>query len=407
MRILFIGAHFPRPANTTNGVWALAQVSALRDAGHQLQVISPVPAIPRWVSRLLRRGSSADCPPSYDWNGITAHYIRWAYFPVGPLAKWSRRWPNIFIPAAWLLSRHRLLDRAVGFAPDVVLAHHAQIGGYMARRVAARLSVPFFIVDHDFAEIEQCATSASRRRHYRSALAGVGQWIAVSNRMRESMARIFPNIASCTVYNGGADIPAEVLRAPRPPADRTFTVVLSACFLYKRKRVPLLVRAFDRVATAHPEALLILIGDGEDHPAVAAAVAQAGARGRIRFLGGLNHRDTLQQMVWCDVFANVGVDEPFGVVLAEAMSAGKPIVWCKDGGMSDLAVDGTHGLSVEPDSESAIAQALDRLLSQPAARTRMAEAARALAHTRLTWSLNAAQLVSLFRAAAAGSRTSP
>lgn len=83
------------------------------------------------------------------------------------------------------------------------------------------------------------------------------------------------------------------------------------------------------------------------------------------------------------------------------MSAGKPIVFASDGGITDVAKDAVHGLSVEPgDRPSAIA-ALDRLLSDPELRARLGRGASGLA-AQLTWAENARNISELFQAAIEG-----
>jgi glycosyltransferase involved in cell wall biosynthesis len=399
MRILFFGAHFPRPNNTTIGTWALSQVRALKEAGHEVRVIAPVAAIPRLVSRILGRGSSAVCPARHDWSGIEAFYVRWPVYPVGPPAKLLRKYPGIFVTLGWMAGARRFLSLARRFAPDVVFAHHGQLGGFVAARVARSLGVPYFITEHNFNDIESCADDASRRTHYLAATRGIGSWIAVSNRMRDSMQRIFPAVRSVTVHNGADVIPAELHDVPKPAHLAGRLVVLCATFFYKRKNVPLLIQAFDSIAKQHPSANLVVIGDGEDRQAVHAAFERALHRSQITLLGALPHRDVLQHMIWCDVFVNIGVDEPFATVFSEAMMAGRPIIFSSDGGITDVVQDGTQGLAVAPGDSASVAEALDRLLTDTGLRSRLGASARVLANGKLTWTKNAENILTLFRGA--------
>jgi glycosyltransferase involved in cell wall biosynthesis len=399
MRILFFGAHFPRPNNPTIGTWALSQVTALRDAGNEVKVISPVAAIPAFVSKILRRGTSALCPPRHGWNGIETEYIRWPVFPVGPMAKWLKQWPGLFVNAAWRLSSRRFLHSAARFEPDVVFAHHGQLSGFIAAKVARQFKIPFFVTEHNFADIESCATNLKRKRHYRATIQGISRWIAVAERMRIDMNEVFPDAPAITVHNGAEQIPEEVRATPRPAELAGREVVLCATFFYPRKNVPLLIRSFDRIADKHPNALLLVIGGGDDEKGVTAAAQAATHRSRIILLGALPHAKVLQYMVWCDVFAHIGVDEPFGTVFSEAMMAGKPIIYCTDGGVTDVVVDGCHGLGVEPGSARSAEMALERLLSDSALRSRLGSAAGALANTQLTWQRNAKDMSALFAAA--------
>jgi len=398
MRILFFGAHFPRPNNPTIGTWALSQISALRALGHEIRVVSPVPAVPVLATKILGRGTSALCPPRHTWGDVEARYIPWTVYPVGPLSGTFHRRPGWFVKPAWMLTSRRFLAIAAEYRPDVIYAHHGQLAGFVAARVARKLGIPFFITEHDFDEIEACADNEPRREFFLEVTKDIGAWIAVANRMRASMNRIFPGVPAVTVHNGAEPVPREMASVPRPPSFAGRIVVLCVTFMYKRKNVPLLIEAFDSIADRHPEAMLAVGGDGDDMPAVRAALEKARHGSQIVLLGALKHREVMQYMAWCDVFALIGGDEPFATVFSEAMSAGKPIVFASDGGITDVAKDGIHGLSVVPgDARTAVA-ALDRLLGDAELRAQLGRAAYELA-SELTWAQNARNVSDLFQAA--------
>jgi glycosyltransferase involved in cell wall biosynthesis len=398
MRILFFGAHFPRPNNATIGTWALSQVSALRALGHEIKVVSPVPAVPVLATKILGRGTSALCPPRHTWGDIEALYIPWVVYPVGPLSKTFHRRPGLFVRPAWMLTSREFLSIAADYAPDVIFAHHGQLAGFVAARVARRLEIPFFITEHDFDEIDVCAQNTRRRDFYREVTTGIGAWIAVADRMRASMNRIFPGVPAVTIHNGAEPVPREMAAVPRPAAFVGRVVVLCVTFMYKRKNVPLLIEAFDSIADRYPDALLAIGGDGDDMPAVRSALDNARHGSQILLLGALKHREVMQYMAWCDVFALIGGDEPFATVFSEAMSAGKPIVFASDGGITDVAKDGVHGFSVEPGDAPSAVSALDRLLADAGLRERLGRNAAALAG-ELTWAQNARNVSTVFETA--------
>jgi glycosyltransferase involved in cell wall biosynthesis len=68
--------------------------------------------------------------------------------------------------------------------------------------------------------------------------------------------------------------------------------------------------------------------------------------------------------------------EPFGLVSLEAMSAGRPVVASRTGGIIDIVADGETGLLVQPGDPSALQQAIERLLADPDLRNRMGQAAQ-------------------------------
>jgi glycosyltransferase involved in cell wall biosynthesis len=267
--------------------------------------------------------------------------------------------------------------------------------------MARKFRVPFFITEHDFDEIETCATNPARRRFYLDLVPGISGWVCVADRMRDAMNRIFPGIPAITVHNGADRIPNELMTVPRPAAWAARTLILCVGFFYKRKNMPLLIESFDRIAAKHPDALLIVVGDGDEKQAVIAAHEKAKNRAQIVLLGSLGHREVLQHMVWSDFFALIGGDEPFATVFTEAMMAGKPIVFASDGGITDVVTHGVQGLSVTAGNGDSAAAALDKMLSDKGFRERSGLAASKLANEQLTWPQNALNMTRLFEHAIA------
>jgi glycosyltransferase involved in cell wall biosynthesis len=215
--------------------------------------------------------------------------------------------------------------------------------------------------------------------------------------MREEIERLFPSTRVVVAYNG-ADLAEESLSSnPRPAETRDRVVVFSAAHLYFRKGMPLLVEAFSRIADRHPDAVLRIAGDGEDRPALEAAVEASAAADRIDLLGRMPHHRVLQELAWADVFALIGWDEPLAVAFLEAMAAGTPVLACNDGGLAHVVTSGDEALLVPPHDVEAAAAALDRLLGDERLRARIGLAAEALVENSYTWDANAQTLLVAFR----------
>ncbi len=75
-----------------------------------------------------------------------------------------------------------------------------------------------------------------------------------------------------------------------------------------------------------------------------------------------------------DVQAVPSPAEPFGLVLLEAMAQGVPVVAAAGGGVPEIVRDGTDGLLVPSGDADALADALDRVLTGPDLRARLAAA---------------------------------
>lgn len=398
MRALFIASYFPRPNNTLMGTWALGQAQALLRQGVEVRVLSPVPAVPRLVGR-VKGGSSWECPPSHTWGDLDVLYPRWPYYPVGPLRGWIDHNPARALRFAFPRIR-AVIERVVQqFRPDVIHAHHAQVGGYLARRIFDKWGIPYIVTDHSLEEIASCQGNPGRQRHFERVLQRAGSWVAPSSRLEREMNSVFPGVSTQVVHNGTDPIPGELMQTVRPDGLRGKKVVFCASFFYRIKNVPLLVGAFATAARAYPDAVLRIAGDGDDAPAVFQAIRESGCPERIELLGRLPHRQVLQELVWCDVFASVGVSETFATVFLEAAAAGRPAIYASDGGITDVLEDRVHGLAVPPNNADATAKALSELLGDEELRARMAKSASGLFESALTWDRNAIAMKAVLAAA--------
>lgn len=98
-------------------------------------------------------------------------------------------------------------------------------------------------------------------------------------------------------------------------------------------------------------------------------VEREGLTEQVRFLGF--REDVPALMVGCNVVCHASRFEPFGMVIAEAMAAGRPVVASDVSGPRESVVEGETGYLVPPGDAAALAQRLERLLSDPAERARL------------------------------------
>ena len=131
---------------------------------------------------------------------------------------------------------------------------------------------------------------------------------------------------------------------------------------------PALLHAFARLAPAHPAAVLVLVGDGESRPAIAALAERLGLAARVRFLGHRDDVPALLPALHAIVLPSRGEGLPRALV--EAMAAGVPAVGTRAGGIVELLADGA-GLLVDVGDVEGLAGALGRLLADPALRAEL------------------------------------
>ncbi|WP_102108762.1 glycosyltransferase family 4 protein [Oceaniglobus roseus] len=169
--------------------------------------------------------------------------------------------------------------------------------------------------------------------------------------------------------------------APKPQPPR----ILSVGQLVPRKGHDILLRALATLTDLDWQAEIV---GGATDPACARDLERLcddlGLSDRVAFTGSLSPETLAARYAAATLFALATRYEGYGMVFAEALAAGLPIVTCAAGAVPDTVPEGT-GLLVPPDDADAFAEALRRLLSDRESRTAFAAAADAAGHALPTW----------------------
>lgn len=289
----------------------------------------------------------------------------------------------------------RVLD---GWRPDLV--HGAVMEGTtLGLAVAKRFRVPLLM--------EETSDPANRRpmghRLVRLVAAGAKRCVAVSPAVgRYLTADLGVSASKVQVLVNGVPRPS-----PSTAADvqqlreqlgigRDDPVIGTVCRLFDdHKRVTDLVAAFDALQPGPRPSHLVIVGDGRDQQLIADAAAATAAAPRIHLVGRQHPADPYYALM--DIFAITSSREAFGLVAAEAMRAGLPVVATDVGGLADIVVDEVTGLLVPPRRPDRVAAALQRLVDDPALRERMGAAGRQRADEEYSVERYLAEVEALYR----------
>lgn len=165
--------------------------------------------------------------------------------------------------------------------------------------------------------------------------------------------------------------------------------------LEKRKGLKYLLRAWPEVRAAVSGVRLVVVGDGRALAGYREWTTRQGLDD-IVFTGHVPREDLPRFYHSCDVFCVPSTgDESFGVVLLEAMAAGKPIVTTDIPGYREVLSSGQEGLMVPAKDSEALAATLIHLLDHPGLRRLMGWAGAQTAR-RYSWDRVAAQVLEYY-----------
>lgn len=168
--------------------------------------------------------------------------------------------------------------------------------------------------------------------------------------------------------------------------------------LSPEKAIDTLLAATRRVVAAIPSLTLLIVGDGPLEDDLRRQARELGLENAVRFLGFRPDVSVLMRLM--DVFILPSRMESVGLVLLEAMAAGRPVVATTVGAIPEYVDQDRTGLLAPPDDPEALAGAIQRLLDDPALRTRLGAAGRVKAEAHFTLDRMVTQTIQLYCEAA-------
>ena len=184
------------------------------------------------------------------------------------------------------------------------------------------------------------------------------------------------------------------LDAAFPPGHPT---VLTVSRLMDRKGIDRVIEAMPSIVRSVPGTRYVIVGDGGDMDRLHSLVSKSAVRGAITFLGPLTGDKKFECYRRCDVFAMPSREDSFPIVFPEANAFGKPVIGGRSGGVPDAITHEANGLLVDPNSVDEIADAITRLLENPAEGHRLGANGRRRVENEFTWKASAAALLAVVR----------
>lgn len=292
-------------------------------------------------------------------------------FPV------HRRPTKVLLPTPQTAARAAELMRRYG--ADRVLISAAAPLGLLAERLRAEAHR---IVAVSHGHEVWWARAPGTRRTLRRIGAATDHLTWVSEFTRDAIAPALEPIDRARMRRLSPPVDPAVF-APTPPPAAAAKVVVSAGRFVAQKGFDTLLESWRLVLADHPEATLLIAGDGPQAAALMRRRNRLGLADRVRFLGPRPHPRMPELFALGSVFALpvrtrlAGLNpEGFGLVFAEAAASGLAVVAGDSGGAGETLVPGRTGLLIEPDDPRGLAAALSGLLADPDRAAAMGRAGR-------------------------------
>ena len=343
MHVLFIPSWYPTTAAPGAGPFFVDQGVALSMLGAEVGVCYPelrslhTLALPS----LLQNHFQWTCADERD-----VHVVRWHGWNV----------PSARVRAGLFVEECRraywIYERRFG-RPDIIHAQSTLWGGVAAMRLSAETGIPFLVTEHSSAYarhlihpwewpwMERCFRASS-------PAACVSSFLADELRIAlpDVSFTVIPNMVDAAFFA----LPA----AARGNLKQSFLTVAS---LNQNKRIDVLLEAFALYRQPGGRWKLEIGGDGPLRQQLMQQVVRLHLEESVRFLGQLTRVQVREAMWRASVFVLPSRVETFGLVVAEALATGLPVIATRCGGPESILTP-DDGLLVEPDDHVALANAL-------------------------------------------------
>jgi glycosyltransferase involved in cell wall biosynthesis len=382
VRVLFVTHSFPRFRGDAAGAFILRLARALAEGGTEVRVLAP----------------SAPQLANVDTiDGIAVRRFRYAPKKWETLAYTGTMAEQVGdsfrgkAALAGMLSRGALAVRsaAAEFAPDVIHAHWWFPAGLLA--FGSLSSKPLVTTMHG-SDVRLARRSVWAPVLFRRVMARSSAVTAVSGYLASEAKSMAP----------GLDVAVE----PMPVNVELFSPLTGAVagprspdrFLFvgrlnEQKGIALLLEA---LAASGLGASLDVVGDGDGRAALESRARALGVAARVRWLGAQSQEQLVPLYRAATAVVVPSEGEGLGLVAVEAQLCETPVIAFRSGGLPDVVSDGTTGLLTPPGDISALAAAMDAMLTRDDRGASLGKAGRDAALARFSPNVVASHYASIY-----------
>lgn len=368
LRVLTFSTLFPSSVRQGHGIFVETRLRELVASGQvESRVIAPVPWFFSSDPRFGEYARVASTPARETRNGLDVQHPRYFLPP-----KVGMNIAPFTIALGARSAVQRLLDE--GFDFDVIDAHYYYPDGVAAALLARHFQKPFTVTARgtDLNLIPQYSLPRRMMQWAASRAAGsIGVCAALVDVLRGWA--IPPD--RLHVMRNGVDLIR--FRPVLQDAARTelgltgSPLLVSVGYLIERKGHHIAIDALAQLLPTHPDARLIIIGDGEERAKLQSLCQSLGVQSRVTFTGALPNVELYKWYSAADVMILASSREGWANVLLESLACGTPVVAARIWGTPEVVADDVAGRLVDQRDGTAFAQAICALLANYPDRSRV------------------------------------
>ncbi len=352
--VMFTNTYLPHVGGVARSVKTLED--ECRKRGHEVRVVAPESAHAEESPDVLR------VPAIQNFNG-SDFCVRLPF-------------PNV------------IRDFVEDFKPDLIHSHHPFLLGDAALREAWKLRVPVVFTHHTLYEQYTHYVPLDSAALKRVAIQLATEYCNLCNEIIAPSESIKKLLTERGVVVPIEDIPTGIDTFVFSSANRNHyrekigatnndCVIGHIGRLAHEKNLPFIAEAVQAYLQKNDRCYFLLVGDGSEKEALTSMFEKEIAGGKVVLTGSLGGSDLADAYAAMDIFVFASQSETQGMVLAEAMSAGVPVVALDGPGVREIMINDENGILLNGDATAdEFSQAIERLAEDPGLRKRFGENAK-------------------------------
>ncbi len=399
IRLLTFSTLYPSSVRPGHGIFVETRLRELLASGEvEVRVVAPVPWFFSTHPRFGEYARMARIPARETHNGIDVLHPRYLLPP-----KIGMTVAPFTLAAGAIAAVRRLLTE--GYEFDAIDAHYYYPDGVAAALLARHFNKPFAVTARG-TDLNLLPQYTVPRKLMQWAASNASASIGVCSALVDVLRSWGIPAGRLHVMRNGVDLlrfrplPQESARAELGLSGSP--LLLSVGYLVERKGHHIAIDALARLLPAHPQARLVIIGEGPERDTLQAQCRALGLQDRVLFTGALPNIDLFRWYSAADVMILASSREGWANVLLESMACGTPVVASRIWGTPEVVSDDSVGRLVDQRNGGGFASAIQALLSAPPDRASV----RAYAEG-FSWGHTTAAQLALFSGLAAGEAGKP
>ena len=344
MFILIVSRGVPTPRDPQWGCFERDQAEALRDAGHQVVVVS---VDSRFRCYWRRLGITQAII-----NGIV--YFNSFFIPAAIVKLFGGEKLNCCVRTFQLERLYNVVTSKYG-VPEIIYSHYLA-NSYMAVQLMRKFDIPVVGIEH-WSKLNVNVLSSDVRFMGNAVYKKLDGLISVADSLRQRILQHF-GIDSVVIHNlvGGEfwnNVETKFLHTKENKVVR-FVSVGSLIYI---KAYDVLINALAQARLPEKTWHMTIVGGGKLQGKLASLIKKKGLENEVFLVGRKSKREISSILNESDVFVMPSRSENFPVALLEGLSAGLPVIATRCGGVAEC-VNSSNGLLVPVENVDALAEAI-------------------------------------------------